>query len=117
MLAYRAHLQNKQAFLFHLVDIANELFAMAASVTRACALADAEAAEAKEAARIADVFCRGARRRVRDLFRGLWRNDDVLRYRLGVEVVDGRHEWLEARVASAAKRRSTEPRTEPAGVL
>ncbi|MGD8896494.1 MAG: acyl-CoA dehydrogenase family protein [Acidobacteriota bacterium] len=116
MFAYRADLQNKQAFLFRLVDIANELFAMAASVTRARALADAEAAEAKEAARIADVFCRGARRRVRDLFRDLWRNDDVPRYRLGVEVVDGRHEWLEAGGAPAAETRSPEPRTEPAGV-
>ena len=40
MLVYQARLQNKQAFLFRLVDIANETFAMAASVSRAKALAD-----------------------------------------------------------------------------
>ena len=40
MLVYQAKLQNKQAFLFRLVDIANEMFAMAAAVTRAKALAE-----------------------------------------------------------------------------
>ena len=49
MLVYQAKLQNKQAFLFRLVDIANETFAMAASVSRAQTLADTRAAEAKEA--------------------------------------------------------------------
>ena len=45
---------------------------------------------------LADLFCRQARRRVRDLFRELWSNDDVARYRLGVSVLDGGHAWLEA---------------------
>ena len=40
MAVYQAGLQNKQAFLFRLVDVANELFAMAASICRAQALAD-----------------------------------------------------------------------------
>jgi len=96
MLVHQARLQNKQAFLFRLVDIANELFAMAASVSRARALEERGAAEKDAARRMADVFCRGARRRIRDLFRDLWRNDDVAKYRLGVDVVAGRHEWLEA---------------------
>lgn len=38
MVLHQARLQNKQAFLFRLVDIANELFAMAASVSRAHAM-------------------------------------------------------------------------------
>jgi hypothetical protein len=96
MLVYQAKLQNKQAFLFRLVDIANELFAMAASVSRARTLADRGAPEGGEARRLADVFCRQARRRVRDLFRELWSNDDVARYRLGVSVLDGGLAWLEA---------------------
>ena len=65
MLVYQAKLQNKQAFLFRLVDIANETFAMAATVSRAQTLADTRAPEAAEAVRLADVFCRQARRRVR----------------------------------------------------
>jgi alkylation response protein AidB-like acyl-CoA dehydrogenase len=96
MLRYQAGLQNKQAFLFRLVDIANEAFAMAATVSRAQALVATGAPEAKDAVRMADVFCRQARRRARALFRDLWSNDDALRYRHGVSVLDGASLWLEA---------------------
>jgi hypothetical protein len=95
MLRYQARLQNKQAFLFRLVDVANELFAMAASVARARALSDQQRPEAAEARRLADLFCRIGRRRVRRLFGELWDNDDVQRYRAGLDVLEGRHEWLE----------------------
>jgi hypothetical protein len=95
MLRYQAKLQNKQAFLFRLVDVANELFAMAATVARARALAEKQREEATEAGRLADLFCRISRRRVQRLFDELWDNDDVQRYRAGVDVLDGRHLWLE----------------------
>lgn len=95
MLVYQAGLQNKQAFLFRLVDVANELFAMAATVSRAQALADARRPEAKEAGELADVFCRMGRRRIKALFGGLWDNDDPLRYRAALAILDDRHQWLE----------------------
>ncbi|HYU43730.1 MAG TPA: acyl-CoA dehydrogenase family protein [Vicinamibacteria bacterium] len=95
MLRYQAKLQNKQAFLFRLVDVANELFAMSATVARARALAAKQRPEAVEARRLADLFCRISRRRVQRLFDALWDNDDVQLYRAGVDVLDGRHEWLE----------------------
>jgi len=95
MLRYQARLQNKQAFLFRLVDVANELFAMSATVARARALAEAQRPEAAEARHLADLFCRISRRRVQRLFDALWDNDDVQLYRAGVDVLDGRHEWLE----------------------
>jgi hypothetical protein len=95
MLRYQAKLQNKQAFLFRLVDVANELFAMAATVARARALAEKQRPEAAEARHLADLFCRISRRRVGRLFDALWDNDDVQLYRAGVDVLDGRHEWLE----------------------
>jgi alkylation response protein AidB-like acyl-CoA dehydrogenase len=95
MLVYQAGLQNKQAFLFRLVDVANELFAMAATVSRAHALAEARRPEAKEAGTLADVFCRMGRRRIRELFGELWDNDDPARYRAALAILDDRHEWLE----------------------
>ena len=98
MLVYQARLQTKQAFLFRLVDIANETFAMAASVARAQALVARQAPEAAEAVRLADGFCLSARRRVRTLFHELWSNDDVERYKLGVAVLEGRHTWMETNV-------------------
>ncbi len=106
MLAYQARLQNKQAFLFRLVDIANETFAMAASVSRAQALADRRAPEAPQARRMADVFCRQAKRRVRSLFRELWHNDDVLRYKHGTSVLAGQDEWLEAGILDLSGKKA-----------
>jgi len=95
MLRYQAKLQNKQAFLFRLVDVANELFAMAATAARTRALAEKQRPEAAEARHLADLFCRISRRRVQRLFDALWDNDDVQLYRAGVDVLEGRHEWLE----------------------
>jgi alkylation response protein AidB-like acyl-CoA dehydrogenase len=100
MLVHQARLQNKQAFLFRLVDVANELFAMAASVSRAHALQAARAPEAAEAAALADLFCRAGRRRVSRLFQDLWDNDDVARYRAALDVLEGRHAWLERGILS-----------------
>ena len=106
MLVYRARLQNKQAFLFRLVDIANETFAMAAAVSRARALADRKAPEGREALRMADVFCHSARRRVKALFRELWSNDDVLRYKHGLGVLAGQDLWLEAGILEFPEKKT-----------
>jgi hypothetical protein len=95
MLVYQARLQNKQAFLFRLVDIANELFAQAATVSRAQALADRKGPEGSAALDLADTFCRSSRRRVKELFRELWSNDDARRYRTALDVLDGRYAWLQ----------------------
>jgi hypothetical protein len=95
MFAYRARLQHKQAFLFRLVDVANELFAMTACSALARALGEARRPEGREAVELADLFCRNARRRVRASFAALWSNDDVLKYALAGRVLEGRHAWLE----------------------
>jgi hypothetical protein len=122
MLVYQAKLQVKQAFLFRLVDIANELFAMAASIARARALAEARSPEAAEATDLAAQFCRSARQRIRQLFRELWRNDDDARYRTARDVLRGRHAWLERGLvesvfAKPAPQAAAEKKEEvPAGV-
>jgi hypothetical protein len=95
MLVHQAKLQNKQAFLFRLVDIANELFAMAASITRAQAMTQAGVADAANAVELADLFCRNSRRKISQLFRALWANDDGRKYKVAVRVLEGKHAWLE----------------------
>jgi len=95
MVVFRAAGERKQAFLFRLVDITNDLFAMAASVSRAEALRRAGRPEAARAARLADHFCLANRRKVSALFKALWRNEDDDAYRLGREVLAGEHAWLE----------------------
>ncbi|ABC81190.1 acyl-CoA dehydrogenase family protein [Anaeromyxobacter dehalogenans] len=95
MVVFRAAAERKQAFLFRLVDIANELFAMSASVARADALRREGRPEAAGATRLADQFCLRSRRKVRALFDALWHNDDAAAYAVGREVLDGEHAWLE----------------------
>jgi hypothetical protein len=95
MVRFGAGAERKQAFLFRLVDIANELLAMAASVSRAEALRASGRPDAARAARLADHFCLTSRRKVRALFRALWRNEDADAYALGREVLAGEHAWLE----------------------
>jgi hypothetical protein len=92
MMRYQGGLQRKQGFLFRTVDIGAELFAMAASASRAVKLAEAGRPEAVE---VADLFCRGARRRVKSLFRALWHNDDRVKTRFARDVLEGKYAWLE----------------------
>jgi alkylation response protein AidB-like acyl-CoA dehydrogenase len=95
MLVHQGRLQHKQSFLFRLVDIADELLAIAASCARARAMKKSGAEDAARAAQLADLFSRGSRRQVKRLFRELWANDDAREYRVGVGVMEGRHAWLE----------------------
>jgi hypothetical protein len=95
MVVFRAAAERKQAYLFRLVDIANELLAMATAVSRADALRRAGAPEAGQAARLAEDFALISRRKVRALFGALWHNDDVALYQAGREVLSGQHAWLE----------------------
>jgi hypothetical protein len=98
MVVHQAKLQNKQMFLFRLVDIANELFAMSATVSRTHAMIQAGHQDAKNASELCELFCRQARRKVRGLFRDLWRNDDVFKYKVALGVLQGRQKWLESMV-------------------
>ncbi len=95
MLVFRAGAERRQAFLFRLVDIANELFAMAASLSRAQALVRAGKPEAAQAMALVENLCAQEREKVDALFHGLWRNHDALAYRTGRAVLAGEHAWLE----------------------
>ncbi|MBI4575938.1 MAG: acyl-CoA dehydrogenase family protein [Planctomycetes bacterium] len=94
MLVHRAALQRRQAFLFRIVDVGLELFAMSAVLTRAQEMAARRHPHAAEATELADLHCRNARRQVRVLFGALWRNDDAFKYRVAQRVLRGEHAWL-----------------------
>lgn len=108
MALYQAGLQNKQAFLFRLVDIVNDLFAISAACARAQALVAAKRPEAREAVELADLFARGASRRVDAAFKALWKNDDARKYGVAKRVLDGKHVWMEDELMglSAARKSS-----------
>src|SRR3954453_23650710 len=112
MLVHQGKLQNKQAFLFRLVDIANEMFAMASSVARAHAMEAAGHKDAANAAELAALFCRDSRRKIVHLFHELWANDDVRKYKVALRVLDGQHAWLEEGALSLRERGEAELKPE-----
>src|SRR5712664_2270418 len=95
MIRFGPKLELRQSVLFRLVDVAGELFAMAATCARAQRLYERDRTTGARAVRLADVFCRQARRRVRAKFSGLRRNEDVPTYKLAQEILAGEHRWLE----------------------
>ncbi|HEY3841650.1 MAG TPA: acyl-CoA dehydrogenase family protein [Acidimicrobiales bacterium] len=95
MSIWRSDLESKQGFLGHVVDIGAELYAMSAACVRAKMLL-ADGAEGTNALELAQCFCLGAERRVRQHFHDLWHNDDSANSRTAQRVLDGRYEWAEA---------------------
>jgi hypothetical protein len=95
MVVYQAKMERKQGFLFRCVDVVMELFAMAATISRARRMADDRHPEAEKAAQLADLFCRMSRRKVRRLFRDLWSNEDAERNAVAAAVLRGDDVWLE----------------------
>jgi hypothetical protein len=96
MVRYQAGLEKKQAFLFRAVDIAMELLVITAVVARTHKLQQASSPDAAAALQLAQVHCENARALVDERFRALWQNDDVSKYQLGVDILDGEQLWLEA---------------------
>jgi len=95
MVRYGGRLQRKQVFLFRLVDIGMELFAMAAAISRAHTRARQGHPDSEKALDLVDVFCRSSRRKVERLFHELWHNDDDAKYRTALQTLAGEHTWLE----------------------
>jgi hypothetical protein len=87
-------LEKRQSVLFRLVDVGAELFAMSAACVRATAMVRENPAD-RTPLELADLFCRHARRRVKQRFGQVFDNDDVATYRAASGVLDGRYEWLE----------------------
>jgi len=94
MTRYGMGLEKRQSVLFRLVDIGAELFAIIATCIRAQTLVRQNPADTGPL-ELADLFCRGARRRIARHFSSVFRNDDRTTYRIAQNVLAGRHLWLE----------------------
>ena len=95
MLLHRAKLAKKQAFLRRIVKAGLELFAITAVVTRTRRMVCDGHLHHREAVALADLFCRQARRRADGYLRELWDNDDRKMYEVAMDVLKGRHAWVE----------------------
>ncbi|MHB0970126.1 MAG: acyl-CoA dehydrogenase family protein [Thermoanaerobaculia bacterium] len=96
MMRYQAKLEKKQRVLFRIVDIGTELFAMAATISYATALA--KNSESKNATDLAGLFCREARLRIEGYFDTLFDNSDERSYEVALKYLKGDYEWLEGQL-------------------
>ena len=96
MLVHGPKLDRQQVLLGRFVDVGTELFAIAATCSRAQALLTGRGEPRKrEMLELVDYFCRSARLRIERHFAGLRHNADRQGYRLAQDVLAGKHDWLE----------------------
>jgi alkylation response protein AidB-like acyl-CoA dehydrogenase len=98
MARWQAGLERRQAYLGRIVDIGAELFAMSCACVRAQMLVRRDREQGARAVELADLFCRGARGRVEQLFVELRHNNDGGDYRAAQRVLEGRYMLAEAGV-------------------
>jgi hypothetical protein len=95
MIRFGPRLEKKQAVLFRLVEVGAELLAISAACSRAVMMVRKDPAN-RGPVRMADVFSRHSRRKVRQLFGSVFSNEDDRTYRLAQSVLKGEQVWLEA---------------------
>lgn len=95
MVRFGPKLEKRQAVLFRMVDVGAEIFAMAAVCVHANSLVKKNPQE-RGPLRLADLFCRHSRAKVKRIFSEMFDNDDVFTYRVAQEVLQSKHAWMEA---------------------
>jgi alkylation response protein AidB-like acyl-CoA dehydrogenase len=95
MTRFGPKLEKRQSVLFRLVDVGAELFAMSCVCVYAHNMKQQNINGAAGAQRMADLYCRHARRRVKRLFSDVFDNDDKVTYGVAQDVLQGKHDWMD----------------------
>jgi alkylation response protein AidB-like acyl-CoA dehydrogenase len=96
MARWQAGTEDHGAFLGRIVDIGAELFAISAAVVYTQTQMRDHPDRAAETHDLAEAFCNQAQLRTERLFHDLWSNADSANHRVALDVLGGRHAWLEA---------------------
>jgi len=102
MTRWQAKLEYRQTFLGRIVDIAAELFAMAAAAAYADTIGREQPERRTEAQELAGLFCGQAKLRAETLFAELWNNVDDANRQAAAKVLDGSYRWLEEGISDPA---------------
>jgi hypothetical protein len=94
MVRFGPRLEKKQSVLFRLVEVGAELLAISAACARAQMLLMKDPSN-HGPVRMADVFSRHSRRKVKQLFGTVFSNDDDRTYKLAQSILKGEQTWLE----------------------
>ncbi|MGZ4286611.1 MAG: acyl-CoA dehydrogenase family protein [Solirubrobacteraceae bacterium] len=95
MARWQAGTEDHGAFLGRIVDIGAELFAISATVVYTQTALREHPERGAETQELAKAFCNQAQHRTERLFHELWDNADASNHRLALDVLNGRHTWLE----------------------
>jgi hypothetical protein len=104
---YQAKLEKKGALLGRFVDIGAELYAMSCACVRAQDMKDGP--NGREAALLADLFCRRSQLRVKQLFDLVHENADDPTYKVAQDVLKGRYAWIEEGAITAVPEGTQAP--------
>ncbi len=95
MARWQAGTEDHGAFLGRIVDIGAELFAISATVVYTQTALREHPERGAETQELAKAFCNQAQHRTERLFHELWDNADASNHRVALDVLKGRHTWLE----------------------
>jgi alkylation response protein AidB-like acyl-CoA dehydrogenase len=115
MVRFGPGLEKRQAVLARIVEIGAELFVMTSTCVNARHMVAANP-EDRTPYRLADLFCRHARRRIEERLRALFHNDDAATYKLARGVLEGRFTWLEEGLVGLEESPRRVPMAEPVEV-
>lgn len=101
MIIHGPGLQNKQAFLFRIVDIAVELYTMAVCIAKARQVPPSAKNEAMD---LANIYCHNSTNKVKNLFRELWCNHDLAKYEMAKRIEADEFLWLEAGIIEMSQK-------------
>ncbi|MBX3179029.1 MAG: acyl-CoA dehydrogenase family protein [Candidatus Hydrogenedentes bacterium] len=93
MARYQQKLEREQLIMANFVDIGTDLFVMAALLSYTDALLE-KSKHKEELQRVADLFCREARARVKANLKAVRKNHNSLYNRVSADAMDGKFEWL-----------------------
>jgi len=93
MVKHQQKLEKRQNLLFRVVDVGVDLFAMSATISRACWL-ESQGRDGN-AVELADLFCEHARRRVLSSMAALSIPADQKGYQVAQDFLKGNYSWLE----------------------
>jgi hypothetical protein len=94
MAVYGPKLEKKTLILAHFVDVGTDLYAMAASLSRASAYLKANPGN-QTVNDVCDLFCRIARRRIENNFKLVWdRSHDDLIDKVGQQFLENQLAWM-----------------------
>ncbi len=94
MIRHRHKLEYRQMVLARIVEVGSEMFAMAASCSKAQHMIKKNPAD-RTPITLADLFCKDARKRIKRYFKDICCNTDVKKGKLSRDLMAGKYTWLE----------------------